>query len=188
MAAHLLRWFPLLPTALVAAACSIPTTAAPPPAVGRAVAGQLHASAADPGAPTDPLGNPFGPPGPPAPLLGTPWVVVTVLNARGGDHDPALAQVRPTLTITPGGAVFGNAGCNRLTGDARIDPVGPAEDHTARIVFRTATTSRWCGSAVLALEEEVLRALRGPVEAVTGPGTLTLRNLAEHTGLTLRAE
>ncbi len=171
MAAHLLRWLPALLAAGFTAACASPTAVAPGPPLGRIVAGALR--------------PPNRQPGPPSSLTGTPWVVVGLLSPDGAATAPALDQVRPTLTVTERGAVFGNAGCNRMTGSALVDP---GDTGRAQIVFRVATTSRWCGAAVMAVEARVLRTVRGPVEATTGAATLTLCNRTERTGLALRAE
>ncbi|MGW2661915.1 META domain-containing protein [Nocardia tengchongensis] len=117
---------------------------------------------------------------PDKPLIGTTWVVNTLLRTDAEVRSVTLDEVRPTLTITPDGKVSGTAGCNTMTGSAVID----GDDAT----FTIATTRMMCAPEVMEVEQQVLGALDGKTKATIDSDVLTLRNAGNNTGLKLRAE
>ncbi|MGW4532732.1 META domain-containing protein [Nocardia sp. NPDC004340] len=117
---------------------------------------------------------------PDKPLVGTTWIVTTLLRTQAKIRSATLDEVRPTLTITPDGKVSGSAGCNQMTGTAAID----GED----VTFAIATTRMMCAPEVMEVEKQVLEALDGKVKATIDSDVLTLRNAGNNTGIELRAE
>ncbi|MEU1204310.1 META domain-containing protein [Nocardia sp. NPDC005825] len=117
---------------------------------------------------------------PDKPLVGTTWIVTSLLRTQAKIRSVTLDEVRPTLTITPDGKVSGNAGCNQMTGTAAID----GED----VTFSIATTRMMCAPEVMEVEQQVLEALNGKVKATIDSDVLTLRNAGNDTGIELRAE
>lgn len=117
---------------------------------------------------------------PDQPLLGTTWVVTTLLTPDAQIRSTVLDEVSPHLTIGEGGTVNGSAGCNRITGTAGVGP-GDA------VNFAVATTKMMCAPDVMEVEQDVLTALDGRTTATIDADTLTLRNDNGH-GLVLRAQ
>lgn len=117
---------------------------------------------------------------PDKPLLGTTWVVTTLLTPQGQVRSTTLDEVSPNLTIGEGGTVTGMAGCNRMTGTAGIGP-GDA------VNFAVATTKMMCAPEVMEVESSVLTALDGRTTATVDGDTLTLRN-DNGSGLVLHAQ
>ncbi|MFD3706830.1 META domain-containing protein [Nocardia sp. NPDC058658] len=116
---------------------------------------------------------------PDKPLIGTEWVVTSLLTPDAQVRSTALDQASPTLTIGEGGTVSGTAGCNRMTGTSGV---GPGES----VTFAIATTEMMCPPEVMEVEQDVLRALDGKTTATVDADTLTLRNDNGY-GLVLRA-
>lgn len=117
---------------------------------------------------------------PDKPLVGTTWIVTTLLRSQAKIRSVTLDEVRPTLTITPDGKVSGSAGCNQMTGTAAID----GDD----VTFSLATTRMMCAPEVMAVEQQVLEALDGKTKATIDSDVLTVRNSGNGTGIELRAE
>ncbi len=117
---------------------------------------------------------------PDRPLLGTTWIVTTMLTPEGQVRSTVLDEVSPNLTIGEGGTVAGMAGCNRITGTAGVGP-GDA------VNFAVATTRMMCAPEVMEVEQNVLRALDGRTTASIDADQLTLRNDNGY-GLVLRAQ
>lgn len=117
---------------------------------------------------------------PDKPLLGTTWIVTTLLTPQGQVRSTTLDEVRPNLTIGEGGTVNGLAGCNRMSGTAGVGP-GDA------VAFAVGTTKMMCGPEVMEVENDVLRALDGKTTATVDADTLTLRNENGY-GLVLHAQ
>ncbi|MFD3508327.1 META domain-containing protein [Nocardia sp. NPDC058666] len=105
---------------------------------------------------------------PDKPLIGTTWAAGTMLTPDAQVRSTALDEAAPTLLISDGGAVSGNAGCNRMTGTAAVDG--------ATVTFAVATTRMMCPPDVMDVEQHVLRALDGKTTATIDADTLTLRN------------
>ncbi|MFC4126956.1 META domain-containing protein [Nocardia rhizosphaerae] len=106
---------------------------------------------------------------PDKPLLGTTWVVTTLISQEAQVRSTTLDEVGPHLTIGEGGTVTGMAGCNQLSGTAGIGP-GDA------VNFAVATTKMMCAPEVMEVENDVLRALDGTTTATVDADQLTLRN------------
>ncbi|APE35694.1 hypothetical protein BOX37_19025 [Nocardia mangyaensis] len=117
---------------------------------------------------------------PDRPLLGTTWIVTTLLTPDAQIRSTVLDEVSPNLTIGEDGTVSGMAGCNRITGTAGVGP-GDA------VNFAVATTRMMCAPDVMEVEQNVLAALDGRTTATVDADTLTLRNDNGH-GLVLRAQ
>ncbi|MFI9502882.1 META domain-containing protein [Nocardia sp. NPDC052566] len=115
---------------------------------------------------------------PDKPLTGTNWMVTELISSEARIRSQTIDEVKPTLTITPDGAVSGSAGCNRLIGTAKIDG--------AEIAFQVGTTKMLCPPEVMEVEQSVLKALDGKVTATVDADVLTLRN-PNGNGLVLHA-
>ncbi len=117
---------------------------------------------------------------PDKPLTGTNWVVTSLLRPEAEVRSRTLDEVRPTLTIGADGAVSGSAGCNRMTGSAQVAG--------SEVTFAIGTTRMMCDEQVMEVERDVVQALDGKTTATIDSDTLTLRNAANGTGLTLHAQ
>ncbi len=117
---------------------------------------------------------------PDKPLVGTTWIVTSLLRPDAEVRSATLDAVRPAVTISPDGAVSGSAGCNRL--------IGKAEVAGNDITFQLGTTRMMCDPDVMDVERQVLAALDGKTTATIDSDELTLRNSGNGTGLKLRAE
>jgi heat shock protein HslJ len=117
-----------------------------------------------------------------APLTGTTWTVVGLVDSRGAVQTPPPTPTPATLTIDRDGHVHGSTGCNAMAGSARVMSGGQ------EIEFgQLATTRRACAADAMALERDVLHALDGRVRVGPAGEVVTLRNEGNHTGLRLRA-
>lgn len=116
-------------------------------------------------------------PEPDAALLGTTWMLDTIIEGEAASTPVAGADA--SMIIDADGAISGTTGCNRFMGDVGIgdDSFGPAE---------LASTRMACPPDVMAQEATVLRVLSGgPSWSIEGP-LLTL-TLGDGTGLVYRA-
>lgn len=115
---------------------------------------------------------------PDRPVVGTTWVVDTLITPDAVSTSAALETSAPTLTISENGQATGTSGCNRFNGPARI------EGDT--IVFGPlATTKMACPADVAEVERAVLHVLDGEVGYQVEGAVMTLRK-ADGTGLGLR--
>ncbi|WP_330179946.1 META domain-containing protein [Nocardia sp. NBC_01503] len=117
---------------------------------------------------------------PDKPLVGTAWIVDSLVRNDAVERSRTLDEVRPTLTIAPDGSVSGSAGCNTMTGRAEISG--------SEISFQIATTRMMCDPQVMDVERAVLQALDGKATATVDADTLNLRNTGNGTGLKLHAQ
>ncbi|MFE3293328.1 META domain-containing protein [Rhodococcus sp. NPDC059234] len=117
---------------------------------------------------------------PDRPLVGTTWVVDTIIDPNAVTTSAALEQSTPTLTVAADGTVSGSTGCNRFTGTAEVsgDTVtfGPL-----------ATTRMACPEDVAQVERAVLAVLDGPTTATIDSDRLRLMRADGH-GLGLHAQ
>ncbi|MET8800070.1 META domain-containing protein [Nocardia sp. NPDC004568] len=119
---------------------------------------------------------------PDRPLRGTEWVVISLLTPDARISSQTIDQVRPSLTVADDDSLTGFAGCNRMTGRAVVTGTAAGAD----IAFTAATTRMMCGPEIMEVEQAVLAALDGTVQATVDADTLTLHNPNGH-GLVLRA-
>ncbi|RVW11624.1 META domain-containing protein [Prescottella agglutinans] len=112
------------------------------------------------------------------PVIGTTWVVESLIKPDAIVTSAALETSAPSLTIGQDGQATGSTGCNRFSGPVRVG------DST--ITFgKLATTRVACPDDVADVERAVLHVLDGEVTyTVEGP-TMTLMQ-ADGTGLQLR--
>lgn len=120
---------------------------------------------------------------PDRPLRGTTWTVNALLTPDAHIRSQTIEESKPTLTIAEDGALSGSTGCNDITGQATVTETSDGTE----IAFRVATTKRMCPPEVMEVEQAVLRALDGTVQARIESDTLTLRNTNGY-GLELRAQ
>ncbi|MBM4485507.1 META domain-containing protein [Rhodococcus hoagii] len=115
---------------------------------------------------------------PDRPVVGTTWVVDTLVTPQAVSTSVALEASAPTLTIDDAGQVTGSTGCNRFNGPATI-----AGD---TITFGPLATTRMaCPADVADVERSVLHVLDGPVTyEVDGPTMRLTKD--DGTGLGLR--
>lgn len=119
---------------------------------------------------------------PDRPLTGTTWRVTSLVSAQAVSTSVALEQSKPTLTIGDDGAVSGSTGCNRITGHATVS------GSPAVIEFGPLATTRMaCAPDVTEVEQAVLRALKGTVQASIDADELKLSG-TDGNGLILRAQ
>jgi len=115
---------------------------------------------------------------PDRPVVGTTWVVDTLITPQAVSTSAALETSAPTLTIGDGGQVTGTTGCNRFNGPATVDgdtiTFGPL-----------ATTRMACPTDVAEVERSVLHVLDGQVTYEVDGATMRLMQ-ADGTGLGLR--
>ncbi|HEX6682903.1 MAG TPA: META domain-containing protein [Candidatus Limnocylindrales bacterium] len=109
-------------------------------------------------------------------LLGTRWVVESVITGQSAGSVPAGAEA---FLEFDGDRVVGNTGCNSLNGQALH---GPGKVVISDIV----TTKKACGGDIDALEAAVLAALEGQVTVKVDADRLELLN-ANGKGLQLRS-
>ncbi|MFI1224214.1 MULTISPECIES: META domain-containing protein [unclassified Streptomyces] len=105
----------------------------------------------------------------PADLVGTRWAVTTLLSGKTATSVPAdLPKERaPHLTLSEGGAVQGNSGCNSFRGKATV------KDDT--ITFGPVVgTRKMCPEAEMEVERAVLAALKGSTTYTIVGSTLTV--------------
>ncbi|WP_054811510.1 META domain-containing protein [Nocardia arizonensis] len=114
------------------------------------------------------------------PLKGTRWIVTGITTPQAHTTSQTITDLRPDLTIAEDGAVTGMAGCNRLTGTARVDPNG------SPVTFQVATTKMTCAPEVMEVENAVLKALDGTATTTVEGDSLILRN-DNGSGLTFQA-
>lgn len=115
---------------------------------------------------------------PDRPVVGTAWVVDTLVTPQAVSTSAALEASAPTLTIDDKGQATGSTGCNRFTGPATI------EGDT--ITFgELATTRMACPTDVAEVERSVLHVLDGQVTYEVDGAILRLMK-ADGTGLGLR--
>jgi len=113
---------------------------------------------------------------PDRPLLGTRWVVESLLDRDSASSVPQGAEA---FLQFDGDMVTGNAGCNRLSGKAL--------HQTGTITFsEVVTTKMACAAERGALENAVLAVLNGVVAAKVDADRLELKN-AGGKGLHLRS-
>lgn len=120
---------------------------------------------------------------PDKPLIGTTWIISTLMTPDAQIRSQTLDYVKPTLAIAPDGAVSGSAGCNRMTGHATAEPTANGPD----VTFQIGTTKMLCAPEIMEVEQSVLKVLDGKTTATIDADTLILRN-TNGFGLTLRAQ
>lgn len=115
---------------------------------------------------------------PPAPLVGTKWVVDSLL--AGGTASSLSAGTEANLTFGKDGSVHGSLGCNTFTSTAKVSG--------AKITFgRLATTRKLCPGPEMNLEREMLKVLDGTVTYELQHRSLSL-TAANGKGLAANAE
>jgi heat shock protein HslJ len=114
---------------------------------------------------------------PDRPLLGTRWVVDTVINGAVAGSTPQGAEA--TIVINADGAFRGNSGCNQMGGNAAVT----ATTITFSNVF---TTKMACEPDGMRLEQAVLSVLRDAVTYRIDADALHLSH-PSGAGLVLRA-
>lgn len=120
---------------------------------------------------------------PDRPLLGTTWVVHSLLTPGAVSTTGALDRAAPHLRLDPNGTAAGSTGCNNFTGPATVSE---SRDRT-RIEFGPlATTRRACEPDLAEVERAVLAVLSGTVEATVDGSELRLHK-PDGTGALLRA-
>lgn len=114
---------------------------------------------------------------PDRPVVGTTWVVTTLITPDANTTSAALETSAPSLTIGQDGQVTGSTGCNRFSGPVRVG------DST--ITFGPLATSRMaCPDDVAEVEQAVLHVLDGEVTYAVDGATMRLTK-ADGTGLGL---
>ncbi|WP_430333401.1 META domain-containing protein [Rhodococcus sp. ACT016] len=115
---------------------------------------------------------------PDRPVIGTTWVVESLMTPDAVVTSTALEATAPSLTIGQDGQATGSTGCNRFSGPVRVG------DST--ITFgKLATTRVACPDDVADVERAVLHVLDGEVTyTVDGPVMKLTR--PDGTGLQLR--
>lgn len=104
---------------------------------------------------------------PDRPITGTAWTVTSLLSPDAVSTSAALERSAPQLTIGDDGAVTGNAGCNRITGQADV--------HSDTIVFGPLATTRMaCPEDVAEVERAVLHVMNGEVRVSVDSDTMRL--------------
>lgn len=116
---------------------------------------------------------------PDRPVVGTAWVVESLIGPDAVVTSTALDAAAPTLTIGQDGRATGSTGCNRFDGPVRVG------DSTITL-GPLATTRTACPDDLAEIERTVLHVLDGEVTySVEGPTMRLLR--ADGTGLGLRS-
>ncbi|RVW05011.1 META domain-containing protein [Rhodococcus spongiicola] len=117
---------------------------------------------------------------PDRPVVGTTWVVDTLISPDAITMSAALETAAPNLTITPDDRVTGSTGCGRLSGSAHVG------DDT--ITFgRLSTTQTACSADVAEVAQSVVHVLRGEVAYSVNGGAMRLTG-PDGYGLGLRGE
>ncbi|PTR31781.1 heat shock protein HslJ [Rhodococcus sp. OK519] len=115
---------------------------------------------------------------PDRPIVGTEWVVDTLITPDAVTTSAALETSAPTLTIGDNGQATGSTGCNRFN--------GPAQVGDGTIDFGPLATTRMaCPTDVAEVERAVLHVLDGEVTYTIDGAVLRLTK-ADGTGLGLR--
>ncbi|CAM3230896.1 META domain-containing protein [Prescottella defluvii] len=115
---------------------------------------------------------------PDRPLVGTTWVVDTLISPQAVMTSAALEASAPTLTIGDNGQATGTTGCNRFN--------GPAQVGDGTVTFGPlASTKMACPADVTEVEQSVQHVLDGEVTYTIDGNTLTLMR-ADGTGLGLQ--
>ena len=115
---------------------------------------------------------------PDRPVIGTTWVVESLISPTAVVTSAALESSAPTLTIGQDGQVTGSTGCNRFRGPVRVG------DNT--ITFGTlATTRTACPDDVTDIDRAVRHVLDGQVTYTVDGATMDLMQ-PDGTGLHLR--
>ncbi|MBH0774871.1 META domain-containing protein [Nocardia bovistercoris] len=114
------------------------------------------------------------------PMKGTEWLVTGTSTPDAYTTSQAISDAKPTLRIAEDGAVTGNAGCNRMSGSADVDPSG------SPVTFHIAVTRMACAPEVMEVENAVLKALDGTATITLDGDTMSLRN-QNGAGLTFKA-
>lgn len=114
-------------------------------------------------------------------LIGTEWIVQSIVHSQGIESSRVIEEITPTLTITDGGKVSGFTGCNQFTGEATMNG--------DKIEFRgIVSTQKACDEDVSRVEKNVLDTLRGTATYQVEGDQLTLTNDADPSiGLRLHA-
>lgn len=114
------------------------------------------------------------------PLVGTTWLVDTLVSGQSAMTSVALEQARPTLTINADQSVTGWTGCNTFYGRAEV-----TEPTVTFAAVQLAGPP--CSGELGDIERAIVRVLDGPVQVVIDADRLTLSG-AKGDGLALRAE
>ncbi|QBJ95209.1 META domain-containing protein [Rhodococcus sp. ABRD24] len=117
---------------------------------------------------------------PDRPVIGTTWVVDTLISPDAVSTSTALETSAPTLTIAENGRATGTTGCNRFN--------GPAQLGNGTITFGPlVTTHLTCPTDVTEVERAVLAVLDGEVTYAIDADTMKLMR-PDGLGLGLRGE
>ncbi|MFZ2178437.1 MAG: META domain-containing protein, partial [Rhodococcus sp. (in: high G+C Gram-positive bacteria)] len=120
---------------------------------------------------------------PDRPLVGTTWVVHSLVTPNAVSTSAALERAAPHLRLDPDGTAAGSTGCNNFTGPATISE---SNGRTTIEFGPLATTRRACEPDLAEVERAVLAVLSGTVEATVDASELRLHK-PDGTGLLLRA-
>ncbi|MGO4202456.1 META domain-containing protein [Rhodococcus sp. TAF43] len=117
---------------------------------------------------------------PDRPLVGTTWVVDSLIGPNAISTSAALETSAPTLTIGDNGQATGSTGCNRFN--------GPAQVGESTVMFGPLATTRMaCPTDVAEVEQAVRHVLDGEVTYTIDGDTMKLMR-ADSTGLGLRGQ
>ena len=119
---------------------------------------------------------------PDRPLTDTTWVVESLVSAQAVTTSVVLEQARPSVQISPDGALTGWTGCNHIRGHADLSGA-----LNAIVIGPLTSTERVCPGELAGVEQSVLRALDGRVQATIDADALHLTGPDGH-GLILRAQ
>ena len=121
---------------------------------------------------------------PDRPLVGTNWIVRSMVTADAVSTSAALEQAKPSLLLDANNTATGSTGCNRFTGPATVTE---AEGRTTIEFGPLATTRMACAPEIAEVETFVTGVLAGTVEASIDADELRLTK-ADGSGLVLNAE
>lgn len=121
---------------------------------------------------------------PDRPLVGTNWIVRSMVTADAISTSAALEQSKPSLLLDANNTATGSTGCNRYTGPATVTETA---GRTTIEFGPLATTRMACAPEIAEVETFVTGVLTGTVEASIDADELRLTK-SDGSGLNLNAE
>ncbi|HEY8546994.1 MAG TPA: META domain-containing protein, partial [Acidimicrobiales bacterium] len=118
-------------------------------------------------------------------LEGTTWVLDGFLDGDVASSLPAGGSATVTFDPATGRVLVDDTGCNGGGGSYSVDP-GAAPDRGQVTISDFATTLMRCEGPAMAVEDQVVAVLGGPVDYEIEADRLTLLH-ADGKGITLRA-
>lgn len=118
---------------------------------------------------------------PDRPVVGTTWVVDTLISTQAITTSAALETAAPTLTIGKDGQATGSSGCNRFNGPVRVG------DTTITFGPLATTMAACLDDETAEVERSIQHVLDGEVTYTVDGATMRLTK-SDGTGLGLRAQ